>query len=94
MENERRQLGLPSRVRFSDHSSDQFTASTTLRGQNSWECVTTKLILQVRESILFIFHSDPLKTQECSFLGSLMEGTFFGNFVFNFKVICNIKLQK
>ncbi|KAM7049143.1 integrin alpha-6 isoform 2-T2 [Acridotheres tristis] len=46
VENERRQLGLPSRVRFSDHSSDQFTASTTLRGQNSWECVTTKLILQ------------------------------------------------
>ncbi|KAF2985637.1 hypothetical protein EK904_012172 [Melospiza melodia maxima] len=47
VENERRQLGLPSRVRFSDHSSDQFTASTTLRGQNSWECVTAKLILQV-----------------------------------------------
>uniref|UniRef100_U3JH55 Integrin subunit alpha 6 n=2 Tax=Ficedula albicollis TaxID=59894 RepID=U3JH55_FICAL len=46
VENERRQLGLPSRVRFSDHSSDQFTASTTLRGQNSWQCVTTKLILQ------------------------------------------------
>nr|XP_041573461.1 integrin alpha-6 isoform X2 [Taeniopygia guttata] len=46
VENERRQLGLPSRVRFSDHPSDQFTASTTLRGQNSWECVTTKLILQ------------------------------------------------
>ncbi|XP_074404589.1 integrin alpha-6 isoform X5 [Zonotrichia albicollis] len=46
VENERRQLGLPSRVRFSDHSSDQFTASTTLRGQNSWECVTAKLILQ------------------------------------------------
>uniref|UniRef100_A0A8C3DF94 Integrin subunit alpha 6 n=1 Tax=Corvus moneduloides TaxID=1196302 RepID=A0A8C3DF94_CORMO len=46
VENERRQLGLPSRVRFIDHSSDQFTASTTLRGQNSWECVTTKLVLQ------------------------------------------------
>ncbi|NXR97643.1 ITA6 protein, partial [Oxylabes madagascariensis] len=46
VENERRKLGLPSRVRFHDHSSDQFTASTTLRGQNSWECVTTKLILQ------------------------------------------------
>ncbi|XP_066046032.1 integrin alpha-6 isoform X4 [Chamaea fasciata] len=46
VENERRKLGLPSRVRFSDHSSDQFTASTTLRGQNSWECVTTRLILQ------------------------------------------------
>ncbi|KAM4897414.1 integrin alpha-6 isoform 3-T3 [Sylvia borin] len=46
VENERRKLGLPSRVRFSDHSSDQFTATTTLRGQNSWECVTTRLILQ------------------------------------------------
>ncbi|XP_074767486.1 integrin alpha-6 isoform X4 [Athene noctua] len=45
-ENERRQLGLPSRVRFKDHLSDQFTASTTLRGQNSKECVTTKLVLQ------------------------------------------------
>ncbi|KFQ94651.1 Integrin alpha-6, partial [Nipponia nippon] len=45
-ENERRQLGLPSRVRFRDHLSDQFTASTTLRGQNSRECVTTKLVLQ------------------------------------------------
>ncbi|XP_076198721.1 integrin alpha-6 isoform X2 [Aptenodytes patagonicus] len=45
-ENERRQLGLPSRVRFKDHLSDQFTASTTLRGQNSEECVTTKLVLQ------------------------------------------------
>ncbi|KAM9549510.1 integrin alpha-6 isoform 2-T2 [Guaruba guarouba] len=45
-ENERRQLGLPSRVRFKDHLSDQFTADTTLRGQNSRECVTTKLVLQ------------------------------------------------
>ncbi|XP_064018742.1 integrin alpha-6 isoform X6 [Pogoniulus pusillus] len=45
-ENERRQLGLPSRVQFRDHLSDQFTASTTLRGQNSKECVTTKLVLQ------------------------------------------------
>ncbi|KAM6396974.1 integrin alpha-6 isoform 2-T2 [Pluvialis apricaria] len=45
-ENERRQLGLSSRVRFKDHLSDQFTASTTLRGQNSKECVTTKLVLQ------------------------------------------------
>ncbi|XP_067994668.1 integrin alpha-6 isoform X1 [Melanerpes formicivorus] len=45
-ENERRQLGLPSRVQFKDHLSDQFTASTTLRGQNSKECVTTKLVLQ------------------------------------------------
>ncbi|KAM4668662.1 integrin alpha-6 isoform 2-T2 [Amazona ochrocephala] len=45
-ENERRQLGLPSRVRFKDHLSDQFTANTTLRGQNSRECVTTKLVLQ------------------------------------------------
>ncbi|XP_074002172.1 integrin alpha-6 isoform X1 [Numenius arquata] len=45
-ENERRQLGLPSRVRFKDHLSDQFTASTILRGQNAKECVTTKLVLQ------------------------------------------------
>ncbi|XP_061861110.1 integrin alpha-6 isoform X1 [Colius striatus] len=45
-ETERRQLGLPSRVRFRDHLSDQFTASTILRGQNSRECVTTKLVLQ------------------------------------------------
>ncbi|KAM9010455.1 integrin alpha-6 isoform 1-T1 [Ara ararauna] len=45
-ENERRQLGLPSRVRFKDHLSDQFTADATLRGQNSRECVTTKLVLQ------------------------------------------------
>ncbi|XP_054237434.1 integrin alpha-6 isoform X2 [Indicator indicator] len=45
-ENERRQLGLPSRVQFKDHLSDQFTASTTLKGQNSKECVTTKLVLQ------------------------------------------------
>ncbi|XP_075567732.1 integrin alpha-6 isoform X4 [Pelecanus crispus] len=45
-ENERRRLGLPSRVRFKDYLSDQFTASTTLRGQNSKECVTTKLVLQ------------------------------------------------
>ncbi|KFP77818.1 Integrin alpha-6, partial [Acanthisitta chloris] len=46
VESERRQLGLPSRVRFNDHQSDQFTARTVLRGQNSEECVTTKLILQ------------------------------------------------
>ncbi|XP_071418731.1 integrin alpha-6 isoform X1 [Pithys albifrons albifrons] len=46
VENERRQLGLPSRVQFSDRSSDQFTASTILRGQNSVECVSTKLVLQ------------------------------------------------
>ncbi|XP_009994452.1 PREDICTED: integrin alpha-6 [Chaetura pelagica] len=46
VENERRQLGLPSRVRFKDHLSDQFTASTTLRGQNSKDCVTTKVVLQ------------------------------------------------
>lgn len=52
-ENERRQLGLPSRVRFKDHLSDQFTANTTLRGQNSRECVTTKLVLQVRHFISF-----------------------------------------
>ncbi|KAM9287490.1 integrin alpha-6 isoform 1-T1 [Morus bassanus] len=46
VENERRRLGLPSRVRFKNHLSDQFTASTVLRGQNSNECVTTKLVLQ------------------------------------------------
>ncbi|XP_015723981.1 integrin alpha-6 isoform X2 [Coturnix japonica] len=45
-ENERRQLGLPSRVRFKDYLSDQFTASTTLMGQNSKQCVTAKLVLQ------------------------------------------------
>ncbi|XP_025899318.1 integrin alpha-6 isoform X2 [Nothoprocta perdicaria] len=45
-ENERRQLGLPSRVRFKDHLSDQFTATTVLRGQNSRECVSTRLVLQ------------------------------------------------
>ncbi|KAM8806520.1 integrin alpha-6 isoform 3-T3 [Eudromia elegans] len=45
-ENERRQLGLPSRVQFKDHLSDQFTATTVLRGQNSRECVSTKLVLQ------------------------------------------------
>ncbi|KAM6268921.1 integrin alpha-6 [Porphyrio hochstetteri] len=45
-ENERRQLGLPSRVRFKDHLSDQFTATTVLRGQNVKECVMTKLVLQ------------------------------------------------
>ncbi|KGL72406.1 Integrin alpha-6, partial [Tinamus guttatus] len=45
-ENERRQLGLPSRVRFKDRLSDQFTATTVLRGQNSRECVSTKLVLQ------------------------------------------------
>ncbi|OXB77987.1 UNVERIFIED_CONTAM: hypothetical protein H355_009558 [Colinus virginianus] len=45
-ENERRQLGLPSRVRFKDHLSDQFTASTTLMGQNAKQCVTAKLVLQ------------------------------------------------
>ncbi|XP_015145127.3 integrin alpha-6 isoform X1 [Gallus gallus] len=45
-ENERRQLGLPSRVRFKDYLSDQFTASTTLIGQNSKRCVTAKLVLQ------------------------------------------------
>uniref|UniRef100_A0A8C3PT19 Integrin subunit alpha 6 n=1 Tax=Calidris pygmaea TaxID=425635 RepID=A0A8C3PT19_9CHAR len=45
-ENERRQLGLPSRVRFKDHLSDQFTASTTLIRQKAEECVSTKLVLQ------------------------------------------------
>ncbi|XP_032045939.1 integrin alpha-6 isoform X2 [Aythya fuligula] len=45
-EKERKQLGMNSRVLFKDHQSDSFNASTTLNGQNSKQCVTTKLVLQ------------------------------------------------
>lgn len=37
----------------------------------------------------FYFCLDPLKTKECLFFCSLMEGAF----VYNFKLMCNIKLQ-
>uniref|UniRef100_A0A8B9ZND6 Integrin subunit alpha 6 n=1 Tax=Anas zonorhyncha TaxID=75864 RepID=A0A8B9ZND6_9AVES len=46
-EKERKQLNMLSRVLFKDHQSDTFNASTTLNGQNSKKCVTTKLVLQV-----------------------------------------------
>ncbi|KAI6065073.1 Integrin alpha-6 isoform X1 [Aix galericulata] len=45
-EKERKQLNMHSRVLFKDHQSDTFNASTILNGQNSKQCVTTKLILQ------------------------------------------------
>ncbi|XP_040417293.1 integrin alpha-6 isoform X2 [Cygnus olor] len=45
-EKERKQLGMHSRVLFKDHQSEKFSASTTLNGQNSKQCVTTKLVLQ------------------------------------------------
>ncbi|XP_060113436.1 integrin alpha-6 isoform X1 [Heteronotia binoei] len=45
-ENERRRLGLPSRVQFVERLSDQFSGSVTLAGQKRRECVTNKLILQ------------------------------------------------
>uniref|UniRef100_U3J7R2 Integrin subunit alpha 6 n=1 Tax=Anas platyrhynchos platyrhynchos TaxID=8840 RepID=U3J7R2_ANAPP len=45
-EKERKQLNMLSRVLFKDHQSDTFNASTTLNGQNSKKCVTTKLVLQ------------------------------------------------
>ncbi|XP_061464473.1 integrin alpha-6 isoform X2 [Rhineura floridana] len=45
-ENERRRLGLPSRVQFSKQLSDQFNGSVTLSGQKREECVTTRLELQ------------------------------------------------
>ncbi|KAM9188894.1 integrin alpha-6 isoform 2-T2 [Mergus octosetaceus] len=45
-EKERKQLNMHSRVLFKDHQSDTFNASTTLNGQNSKQCVTTKLVLQ------------------------------------------------
>uniref|UniRef100_A0A8C3BUZ3 Integrin subunit alpha 6 n=1 Tax=Cairina moschata TaxID=8855 RepID=A0A8C3BUZ3_CAIMO len=45
-EKERKQLNMHSRVLFKDHQSDTFNASTILNGQNSKQCVTTKLVLQ------------------------------------------------
>ncbi|XP_039351041.1 integrin alpha-6 isoform X2 [Mauremys reevesii] len=45
-ENDRRRLGLPSRVQFSKHLSDQLIGSITLGGQNRKECVTTSLVMQ------------------------------------------------
>ncbi|KAM9123121.1 integrin alpha-6 isoform 2-T2 [Pangshura tecta] len=45
-ENDRRRLGLPSRVQFSKHLSDQFVGSITLGGQNRKECVKTSLVMQ------------------------------------------------
>ncbi|XP_047917566.2 integrin alpha-6 isoform X2 [Anser cygnoides] len=45
-EKERKQLGMHSRVLFKDHQSEKFSAITTLNGQNSKQCVTTKLVLQ------------------------------------------------
>ncbi|XP_024066389.1 integrin alpha-6 isoform X4 [Terrapene carolina triunguis] len=45
-ENDRRRLGLPSRVQFSEHLSDQFIGSIILGGQNRKECVTTSLVMQ------------------------------------------------
>ncbi|XP_053899303.1 integrin alpha-6 isoform X2 [Malaclemys terrapin pileata] len=45
-ENDRRRLGLPSRVQFSKHLSDQFIGRIILGGQNRKECVTTSLVMQ------------------------------------------------
>ncbi|KAH1184704.1 integrin alpha-6 isoform X2 [Mauremys mutica] len=45
-ENDRRRLGLPSRVQFSKHLSDQLIGSITLGGQNRKECVKTSLVMQ------------------------------------------------
>ncbi|XP_038278337.1 integrin alpha-6 isoform X2 [Dermochelys coriacea] len=45
-ENDRRRLGLPSRVQFSKHPSDQLIGSITLGGQNRKECVKTSLVMQ------------------------------------------------
>uniref|UniRef100_A0A8C8SN44 Integrin subunit alpha 6 n=1 Tax=Pelusios castaneus TaxID=367368 RepID=A0A8C8SN44_9SAUR len=57
-ENDRRQLGLPSRVQFSKHQSDQLTGSITLGGQNKKECVKTSLVLQ--ENIKDKLHPIPV----------------------------------
>lgn len=46
-DNDRRQMGLPSRVRFSQRYADQYSGSVTLPRQKSKECVTTSLVLQV-----------------------------------------------
>ncbi|XP_073161951.1 integrin alpha-6 isoform X2 [Lepidochelys kempii] len=45
-ENDRRRLGLPSRVQFSKHLSDQLIGSITLGGRNRKECVKTSLVMQ------------------------------------------------
>ncbi|XP_005290524.2 integrin alpha-6 isoform X2 [Chrysemys picta bellii] len=49
-ENDRRRLGLPSRVQFSkhlsEHLSDQFIGHIILGGQNRKECVKTSLVMQ------------------------------------------------
>ncbi|XP_019409763.1 PREDICTED: integrin alpha-6 isoform X2 [Crocodylus porosus] len=45
-EKDRRRLGLPSRVQFPNHPSDQLTGSLKLQGQNTRECVKTSLVLQ------------------------------------------------
>ncbi|XP_054826559.1 integrin alpha-6 isoform X1 [Eublepharis macularius] len=45
-ENERRRLGLPSRVQFEKRHSDQFSGSVTLAGQKRQKCVTNMLVLQ------------------------------------------------
>ncbi|XP_037768118.1 integrin alpha-6 isoform X5 [Chelonia mydas] len=45
-ENDRRRLGLPSRVQFSKHPSDQLIGSITLGGRNRKECVKTSLVMQ------------------------------------------------
>ncbi|XP_034641074.1 integrin alpha-6 isoform X2 [Trachemys scripta elegans] len=45
-ENDRRRLGLPSRVQFSKHLSDQFIGRIILGGQNRKECVRTSLVMQ------------------------------------------------
>ncbi|XP_006116533.2 integrin alpha-6 isoform X1 [Pelodiscus sinensis] len=45
-ENNRRQLGLPSRVQFSKTLSDQLSGSITLGGQNRRDCVKTSLVMQ------------------------------------------------
>ncbi|XP_074856898.1 integrin alpha-6 isoform X2 [Carettochelys insculpta] len=45
-ENERRRLGLPSRVQFSKTLSDQLSENIILGGQNRRECVRTSLVMQ------------------------------------------------
>uniref|UniRef100_A0A452J736 Uncharacterized protein n=1 Tax=Gopherus agassizii TaxID=38772 RepID=A0A452J736_9SAUR len=45
-ENDRRRLGLPSRVQFFKHLSDQLIGSITLGGQNRKGCVKTSLVMQ------------------------------------------------
>uniref|UniRef100_A0A8C0H7N1 Integrin subunit alpha 6 n=1 Tax=Chelonoidis abingdonii TaxID=106734 RepID=A0A8C0H7N1_CHEAB len=45
-ENDRRRLGLPSRVQFFKQLSDQWIGSITLEGQNRKQCVKTSLVMQ------------------------------------------------